>query len=477
MRRRPQAARARLSVVLLMLGAAPGCSDDNRLAELTSVIGSAVVRDHAQRVGDFRRAQLHEHFYLGDGLRTGEGSQAELELTPSGTLHVEPHSVLRFLPRAPEVRSTRVSLERGELLLSAEQIDLEVHTPRAVARVARGGKLKLSAVGGQERFDLVVGRVVVAHAGSTRTLVPAQPLELGEVAAAPEPPPPLGTSEPPVAPATEPAATTSSWPAPSPGTADVILDRLERATIHATRLPVDVYLPLPPCNAQPRLLLDGKPFSAQQQGVARRSAGRHVARLFCGSRLAREVPLSVERDEASMELPKRAQQARVEADGRSYTIRYQNLLPTVSLVWPDAPAGDLFTLVLRSGRREASYQVSEPEHTLHGDALREGEYKFWFLDAKGRSSRLGTLRLAFDNTARSAYLSSPAEDSAPSAEGVLVAGAALAHSEVSVAGLALHLDNKGRFRAEAPVAAGQRAVAVRVAHPEGGVHYYLRRLR
>ena len=158
-------------------------------------------------------------------------------------------------------------------------------------------------------------------------------------------------------------------------------------------------------------------------------------------------------------------------------MRYQNLLPTVSFVWPDAPRGDLFTLIVRKSGHEASYQVTEPQYVLRGEALSEGEYTFWFLDGRGGTSKTGTLRLSFDNTARSAYLSSPAEGSAPQGDRVLIAGTALARSDVSVDGRAIVTDGAGRFRFEARVEPGQRAVAVRIAHPASGVHYYLRRLR
>src|SRR5688500_18265657 len=169
-------------LVLLGCLASVGCSDscgsNQQLAELTRLSGGHAERDHAARVGSWRAAMLHDRFYLGDGLRTGKDSRADLDLLPSGTVRVESRTLLRFLPRAPQARSTRVSLERGALELSAAKMDLEVHTPRAVARVAPGGKLKLSAIDGLERFDLIVGRVQVAYAGTLRTLELKEPLEL-----------------------------------------------------------------------------------------------------------------------------------------------------------------------------------------------------------------------------------------------------------------------------------------------------------
>ena len=50
-------------------------------------------------------------------------------------------------------------------------------------------------------------------------------------------------------------------------------------------------------------------------------------------------PLHVIRDAATMELPKSAQRVDVEADGRKYTVRYQNVIPVVSVGWKDATPG------------------------------------------------------------------------------------------------------------------------------------------
>jgi hypothetical protein len=454
------------------VGCEGSCRSEPQLATLTQLSGSEVERDEADGVGSWRAAQLSDGFFMGDGLRTGQDSRAQLGLLPDGTAQIGPRTVLRFLPQAPEARSTRVALEHGALELSAEQMDLEVHTPRAVARVARGGKLKLSAAEGRERFDLVVGRVQVVHEGTTRTLQPAHALELGERAA----PAPSAAAPAPEVTAIDAGAEQApqAWPKPSRNSADLVLSALERATVHAAHLPLDIYLPPPSC-LEPKIVLNGKPLATQ--GLARLSAGRYRVRLLCGSRKVRESLLLVRNDPAKAELPKHAPQVRVEADGRHYTVRYQNLLPTVSFVWPDAPNGDLFTLVLRKSGHEASYQVTEPQYVLSGDALSEGEFQFWFLDGQGGSSKAGTLRISFDNTARSAYLSSPAEDSAARGDRVLVAGATLLRSEVSVDGQMIHIDDKGRFHAETAVVPGQRAVAVRIAHPESGVHYYLRRLR
>jgi hypothetical protein len=502
-----------LGFTLLSLSACAtrcSCGEDEDLAELITLSGSQIDRDRAASEGAWQLATLGERFRVGDGLRTGKASSAELALLPSGRAQVEPHTVLRFLANAPEQR--QVSIETGAVTILAQQLDLEIHTPRAIAKVPRGAKLKLTAVEGHERFDVLVGRVVVAHEGTLSTVQAAQPLELGT--AEPEAPAAhaeaTDTAAESAAPAVladageaEPeqiAAPSVNGPAEKPGTAapahatvspagtqlgsqpgtsrprDLSLSRLESATIHAAAPPVVVAIPTPPCSERARVAVDGASLTGDAEvNVVQLGAGAHTIRLQCAGE-ARSVRLVVKRDAAKMDLPRRAQNVRVEADGRRYTVRYQNLLPVVTFLWPGEHPGRL-ELAIRKGGRESTYPLDRPEHALPSGTLGEGEYKFSFRDARGNASPPTTLRLSFDNTARSAYLSSPADGSAVTGEGIEVAGAALLRSRVEIQDRAIAIDDKGRFRAHVAPQKGEQALTVRVEHPESGVHYYVRRVR
>jgi hypothetical protein len=254
------------------------------------------------------------------------------------------------------------------------------------------------------------------------------------------------------------------------------LSRLESATIHVALPPITVAIPTPPCSERARVVVDGASLAGDTQAnVVQLGAGAHSIRLQCGGE-TRNFRLVVKRDAAKMDLPKRAQNVRVEADGRRYTVRYQNLLPVVTFIWPGDHPGRL-ELVVRKGGRESNYPLERPEHALPSGALGEGEYKFSFRDARGNASPPTTLRLSFDNTARSAYLSSPADGSAVTGEGMEVAGAALLRSRVEIQDRAIATDDKGRFRAHVTPQKGEHALTVRVEHPESGVHYYVRRVR
>lgn len=457
-------------------GGCESCGHDDQLAELTAQQGVQVDRDTARTVGSWHKALLGDRFHMGDGLRTGEASTAELALTPSGQAHVEPHTVLRFLPSAPSSLTPQVALEQGVVEIMAEHMDLEIHTPRAVARLTRGSKLKLTAHDGNERFDLLVGRVSVGHEGEIEQLQIAKALELGSALAPAVPSAPDGGVELVSDAATAPVIPVAAHGAVAGGgaRADVALS-LEPATLHVAELPVEVHLTQPPCSERAHVQLLGKTRS-EHGFVLNLPAGRHKLRVMCGNEVVREAQLSVKRDAGKVDLPRRAQNVRVEADGRRYTVLYQNLLPTVTFVWPGTHDGQQFTLLLRRGKREQSFATKRPEHAVSGGVLGEGDHKFWFRDGAGRSSKPGTLRLSFDDAARSAFLLSPAEGS-PVTNPVVVEGTALLRSQVTAEGQKLTLDDKGRFRSEVVLGAGRHSVAVRVEHPESGVHYYVRRLR
>jgi hypothetical protein len=153
------------------------------------------------------------------------------------------------------------------------------------------------------------------------------------------------------------------------------------------------------------------------------------------------------------------------------------VLPVVRLTWPNAPAATRYQLTLRRKDRTFNYELKKPSHELRSGELGEGDYDFRFTSDAGSASASGSLRIVFDNTARSAYLSSPAEGSSVEGSQILVAGAALLRSEVSVDGVPVPLDAQGRFRVTVPKDPTHGTVTVRVSHPITGVHYYLRRLR
>ena len=100
--------------------------------------------------------------------------------------------------------------------------------------------------------------------------------------------------------------------------------------------------------------------------------------MRCGETLASDVLLRIQRDAATQELPKSAQRVDVEADGRKYTVHYQNVLPAVTFLWPSAPPAGPYTLVLQRGGKTQRYPTPAPKLELRPGELAEGELRYWF---------------------------------------------------------------------------------------------------
>jgi hypothetical protein len=185
--------------------------------------------------------------------------------------------------------------------------------------------------------------------------------------------------------------------------------------------------------------------------------------------------LRIVRDSGGRSLPRTAPKVSLDADGRRYTVRYQNLLPELRLRWPNAPPAPSYTLELTATDGTiVREQAQTSELRLRSGRVREGEYRFVLRAGAARSPET-TLRVTFDDTARTAQLTEP-KDLAFSPNGTLrVAGAALAGSSVRVGGTPLPVSSDGRFAATATAPGAARVLAVRVQHPVAGVHYYVRR--
>ncbi len=207
------------------------------------------------------------------------------------------------------------------------------------------------------------------------------------------------------------------------------------------------------------------------------SSGSYHYRLRCeeGGRDGRAVErgrLSVVRDSGKRPLPEAPPPFQLDADGRTYRVGYQGAIPTMNVVWKGASGGG-FTLRLARAGRDQSFASSTPSYAIPGNKLSEGTYTVWFEKA-GSRSKVSTLIIDFDNTAPAIYIDEPDDGEGWGGE-VAVEGAVLPGWTPSIDGVLLPLDRQRRFRATVPAPAG--ALAIRVSHPQRGVHYYLRRSR
>jgi hypothetical protein len=182
-------------------------------------------------------------------------------------------------------------------------------------------------------------------------------------------------------------------------------------------------------------------------------------------------------DAATRPLPNTPVTITAEADGRRYTVSYQNLLPIITLHWPYAPRASAYHLVVQPASGEQfSEDSAQATVTLQPGRLGEGLHRFWFETADRNRSANGSLQVSFDYTARTAYLTNPRDGEAVRDSTVRVAGGSILGSQVLVQGAQMKLDKHGRFSTSANVAPEQLGAVVRVQHPSTGVHYYVRHL-
>jgi len=189
--------------------------------------------------------------------------------------------------------------------------------------------------------------------------------------------------------------------------------------------------------------------------------------------------IQILRDGGAAPLPRSAPHDFIDADGRKYSVLYQNVLPQITVRWPHAPDQPSSLHLERAAGKVETVHAPSGTAVLPAGAVEEGSYRLWFeadADAAKRSPDT-TLKIAFDNAAPAAEVLQPVDGQAPG-DTVHVAGIAVEGAQVSVNGVAVQLDPEFRFRGDvpAPTTGGDRSIAIRIAHPLRGVHYYLRTL-
>lgn len=209
--------------------------------------------------------------------------------------------------------------------------------------------------------------------------------------------------------------------------------------------------------------------------------GVHTYRLRCLSREGQWTEPGVAgrvtgyADSGATQLPSYAPSNVVSADGRKYTLLYQNRLPSVTVQWSNAPPADSYTLTHTGEGGARTVTTKTPRYSYASGALGEGQHGFQFLSALGRSSRQSTATIQFDNAAPKASIGSPSNGGfAPNSE-VDVKGIALPGWDVSAQGQQLPTDGHGRFSGR--VTASERGVLFTFSHPKRGAHFYVRRAK
>jgi hypothetical protein len=211
-------------------------------------------------------------------------------------------------------------------------------------------------------------------------------------------------------------------------------------------------------------------------------AGAHRFEVHCVGadgvepRVASSGTVTVMHDAGTARLPRTAPATLVDADGRTYTVLYQNLLPKISVRWVNAPAAAPYGLTVTSpGGATQSFSAASPSYSFGSGSFSEGEHHVRFHAADGTASKDTRVDIRFDNATPTATLTSPSNGSFAPGSPVTVSGVALEGWKISAAGQDLPLDPAERFSGDVTAPAGQRALAILFENPRRGVQYYLRR--
>ncbi|MGF1465887.1 MAG: hypothetical protein ACFCGT_07110 [Sandaracinaceae bacterium] len=370
--------------------------------------------------------------------------------------------------------------EAGRMTVVARQASVEV-------RVSGGTVEALAGTGGGSRAALRIdpdGTDVTALDGQVRVAPEGRPeviLRAGETAridAGAEPPDPGSGAE--VAGLSVGRDSAIEGPARS----DFRAPAGSTFTVHVPRAPVVVGLAFGGRCPDGGVVEVRRAGAVSGRGAAnltlRRGVHRYALRcLGPGGRgpTVAEGTVRVRIDSGRRRLPRTPPATVIDADGRPYTVLYQTRLPSITIRWLDAPSSGPFRLRFdRGGGRRVPTTSREARFRLPSGSLPEGEHRF-VMSAPSGSSRPTTLRIRFDNAAPTASVSSPRDRGFRPGERVRVAGIAQTGWSVSVAGEPLPLDAQYRFDAEVVAPADQTGLAIRLAHPRRGIHYYVRRAR
>lgn len=489
---------ARMMLALCTCAALLGACKRGWSAELIEK-DQRVERDFARAQNTWSDASSGDRLQMGDGLRTGNGAHALVALPGGGKLLVKSDTIVRFAQSLEQgAPGEQLEVLQGELTIETGKSELGVKTARGVVRLERDSSIHVQADPKKTHFDVRIGRVDYSVDGARKSVSAGTSFELDVLAASVETPPapaaPAAVSGKPKAPdaGSVAARVTPSAAEPDesyqdpPPNAVVTFNAGESVTIHDPAPPSDVRVLFRPC-AQGAAQLELERGNRRELRVrataddelrARVPRGTFRYRVRCtGSGAAQTGQLVVLPDAATRPLPLAPVTITADADGRRYSVSYQNRLPTVTLRWPYPPRADGYRLFVQPAAAEPFQLDSQQASvTLEPGRLGEGLHRFWFETSAHKRSESGVLQVSFDYTARTAYLTSPREGEGLQEGKARFAGGTLLGSAVQLQGAPLKLDAHGRFAANVEVAAGVTGAAVRVTHPSTGIHYYVRHL-
>jgi hypothetical protein len=203
-------------------------------------------------------------------------------------------------------------------------------------------------------------------------------------------------------------------------------------------------------------------------------AGAYAYRLVCGGgNIGGSGRIIVKRDSGQRPIPKDPPVNPIDADGRTYRISYQSLIPNIKI--KASGTASKYKLHIATGGVDEVMESTKPTFTVDGKKLKEATYTYYVERDGVKDSKVSTLIIDFDQTAPQVYISDP-QNGRPFGAEVKVAGAVLPGWTAKVEGVEIPVDkNTRRFNATVGPPQGATALAIRLSHPQRGIHYYLRR--
>ncbi len=421
-------------------------------------------RDFSVNMNEWSPAARRDAFFDGDAARTDKTSNANFRLGARARLFLRPDSQVRFGRRSGS-GTLGVTVELGQVDVGTVDEGVRLESLFGELALEAGSTVRLQRVGSRLVASVVLGRVELVGA-SPRSLGAGESLTL-ELGGLVVDGPSEGAKE------AARSARDEDNTVPASPVSDLVVRAGETFWVHDPEPPTRIgFQGEGLCPGSSRLRAGEQEVEGVGTLALNFGGGKYKYALYCtdgGERLAAEGQFEVLRDKGAKPLPAFTPSATVHADGRVYTVYYQERLPQITVVWPSAPTGTTYELTLDG----QVMSVAQPSVALPSGRLGPGTHQLVFstTGTPKRTSRRTTVDIRVDAQATAARVAEPSDRFEPGSP-VSVAGQAMPGYSVMLDGTELTLDSQRRF---STIASPQGTMALAFTRPGRGTHYYLRR--
>lgn len=421
-------------------------------------------RDFSVAMNEWSTAARRDAFFDGDAARTDQTSSANFRLGARARLFLRPDSQVRFGRRSGS-GTLGVTVELGQVDVGTVDEGVRLDSLFGELALEPGSTVRLQRVGSRLVASVVLGRVELVGASPRRLGVGESfTLELGGI---------LVDSAGEEAKDGARPEREEEGAAPEGPASDLVVNAGDSFWVHDPEPPTRIGFRFEGlCSGSARLRAGEQEGEGEAAIALTFAPGKHKYALSCtneGGRFAAEGQFEVLRDKGAKPLPAFTPSATVHADGRVYTVYYQERLPQITVVWPNAPAVATYELTIDG----QTMSVAQPSVSLPSGRLGPGAHQLVFstTGAPKRASRKTTVDVRVDAQAAAARVAEPSERFEPGSP-VSVAGQAMPGYSVMLDGAELALDSQRRF---STIASPKGTMALAFTRPGRGTHYYLRR--